>query len=391
MRRKGFFLIIGRSNKPINQMIRNVILGIICLFPIFSQAQNIKNQGQVFLNSGDTLSGEILYYSDQPGKLKVVKAENIRSIAITDVSSLRLSDHRKFVSAKVEREDVKVAVLLEAIVEAPKMSLYKYEYLGMRYYVKKEGAYYLLENNEVVVYQDDKSGNNKVDYKKYDLKYIGVLNYLMSDDPSMRKQVNKTGFNERELMELILQYNQGNVSYMISTPGDAPKEPNYTLYAFGGVYRTFLNREAYTPSYTYGAGLQWYFRRTGRWSMLSGIHYSNYNLHEKTYRGDVLEYSQQMISVHVKLQYEFIQKEKFSVYGGIHGIDLTLISYEGEYQPVGPSEFLLLPRLSPYAGVNVRWSPRWWTSVQVNHLLRTSYIGRNLSVGITYDIGPTTL
>lgn len=138
------------------------------------------------------------------------------------------------------------------------INLYASEENGATYYyVSKDSTTYRLENNKVI---EKKDGTR---YSRYDYSYLGSLKMLMSDKPEVFNKIDDLKLSESDIIDIVLEYNQGNISYLMTTEKvNAKSISNWVVFGQYSNFGTYYESEA-TSGYSYGfyGGAQLYFTR----------------------------------------------------------------------------------------------------------------------------------
>ena len=163
--------------------------------------------------------------------------------------------------------------LLEALVESEKMSLYKKNSNETDlFYVVKSGEIYLLEGGKKTVIIDSK------DYTADNYGYRGVLKALTRDDPSLSQKIDKVTYHQKELMDIVISYNNGKISYIkTGSLSKKNKKPNWLIYAqySNNVSNGFFTMNNITPQF-FQAGVKLYLTEISRHSFKFGFEYGVY-------------------------------------------------------------------------------------------------------------------
>lgn len=325
--------------------------------------------------SGETLNGSVTYYYDNPlqlslydeaGKKQVFEPEQIKEI--------KLNNGEKFVAKSFVVNKDSTSLILQSLIESPKISLYTREDgADLYFYVSKDNVLYRLENNNVVLEKGRKT------YTRKDYKYIGTLSSLMADRVDLLQRMDKVKLLENDLTEVIVDYNKGAVTYYWKQDSEVAKNPNWVFFADYSQHGTFSGDVTDALSAGQGAGVQYYFSTHSRHSVKIGLGRTRYRFES---RDEII------VGVSFKYEYAFKQSEKFNLYLNVHVADAghATIDYRREnledYDAVA-----IVPRLSPGLGVELRPLSKVAVYGELNHIMRLNQIPRSFSFGIKYDFG----
>lgn len=263
--------------------------------------------------------------------------------------------------------------LLEALVESEKMSLYKKNSNETDlFYVVKSGEIYLLEGGKKTVIIDSK------DYTADNYGYRGVLKALTRDDPSLSQKIDKVTYHQKELMDVVISYNNGKISYIkTGSLSKKNKKPNWLIYAqySNNVSNGFFTMNNITPQF-FQAGVKLYLTEISRHSFKFGFEYGVYT---DIYDSDTN--TNTLFSIAVTYQLDFFRTRRSNFYINIRIADLAYIkssnSSDAMIRPV--------PRISPGFGYEYRIQD-FFLFAELNNILLFKKIPYNFSVGIAYDL-----
>ncbi len=363
---------------------------IFISFIAFSQIQN--ENGKLILETNDTIIGSITYYDDFSSTVTYIdNKDSVNSCTIECINEIVLNNGIRYTTINYDdKKDGRVFV--QRIISSDLISLYASEENGsIYYYVEKDGTTYRLENNKVFEERDDKK------YLRYDKKYLGSLKMIMSDKPALFDQIDELRLTESELIDIILDYNEGNISFLMTT--EKAKSKTISNWVIFGQYSNFSIYYFSEPTfgYSYGifGGAQLYFTKNKRHSFKFSLGYSHYELHDKHESGlsyltkDVYA---EVFNIGFTYEYIFFMTQRTNIYAILHIADLSYVSkYEhDEVNTNISSSFVPMPRVSPGIGFEYKTQKRFSFYVELNNLLNASHIPENFSVGLKYDLGKIT-
>jgi hypothetical protein len=267
----------------------------LILFTCSAFAQDNFVQGEVVINNGDTLKGEINYqdWKVTPEKIEFKSGGILRVFRVSDVKSFKVKGDR-FISEKIKL-DVTVQKLQRMnrtdkprftekkvflnVLEEGDVSLYEYYDSRPHYFAKKGNDLIELTNR---AYLDD--DNNLITNKKY----LGQLSLLLNECSSVRISENLS-YKRKELSKLIGKY---NTCINPSLEGGYTKDLNRKtshFYATAGFFASNLAIESRaitlknfdggslsTPSIgvAYEIGIS---KNRQKWAMYTELVYNRYN------------------------------------------------------------------------------------------------------------------
>ena len=188
------------------QFVRIYILMIIAFTAVAPiQAQYDFREGFIIPAPSDTVRGFI--DNTQPEWLSqkcVFRAEEDAPIVI--YSPLEIEGYgfngRLFLSRRIKNGDEEQNLFLEFIAGGKMQLYYSRDKGGETFYIEKEGKIYELTNREIEIIVD---GKRKM---KHTNKYLGMLNYLMSDSEIGTSRINTTDFSQTSLVKLLYDYHK---------------------------------------------------------------------------------------------------------------------------------------------------------------------------------------
>jgi len=356
-----------------------IILFLFSTLLSFSQIQNLE--GQIILQNSDSISGSIYYFIDTPDELIIYNNDVKRTFLLNQIAEINLKSGVKYKCINYPDKNSN-PLLFQKIIISNKISLFSKEKNGAVYFfISKGEKIYQLENNDIYTKKDDKK------YLSHDFKYIGTLKMLMSDQPELFEDIDKTKLNEPSLCDIIIDYNKGNISYFYTTEkADRGIDPNWLLF---GQYSSYANYVLNTEvAYSFGilAGTQVSFTRNRRHSLKINIGYSKYQMANEYY---------QILDLGFWYQYVFFRTERLNAYMIFNILELSYIK-EYDYKTNDNTDNYLYPvfRFSPGFGFEYKTLKRLSFYAELNNIVynvvNTSFLPSSFSIGIKYDIGSTT-
>lgn len=179
------------------------ILAIVVVFGTqHAYSQTDFREAFIINNEGDTLTG-FVDYREGGKNFKICEyknSEEAKSINYSpdQIKGYRFVNDKYFESREIQIDENKVEnVFLEVLVKG-KASLYKHL---AKYYIAKDTLFYQLKNEqkEVVLKGKRVFKNNN--------EHIGILSYLLSECVGVRDKIEGVRLSEKELTNLIENYN----------------------------------------------------------------------------------------------------------------------------------------------------------------------------------------
>jgi len=350
---------------------RLIFFGLFFHLAMVANAQIQDQEGEIKLNAGESVTGNITFLPDDPNKITVIQNKDRSVYAIDDIDIILLNDGRKFISGQYPDAVAGNFLLLQSIIESPKISLFlSMESDEPTFYVRKEGVLHKLENNVKHIDNDGKK------YKSYDHQYIGILTALMNDNPDLTRKLETIDLNEKDLVSIITQYNKGDISYFMETKNKYTRSPNWLVFAQYSRYATYWVDEA-IDSYGVVAGLQYYFSKEKRSSLKFSIEYAQLHYESE---------NDKLYNLSLRYQFDLFRKEKYNIYLMMQMFDIShyTILYPDSQEEKTAISFV--PRFSPGTGFEYKPVPKFAIYGEVNHLLQVENVPGNFSLGIKYDL-----
>ncbi len=182
------------------------VLTIILSLPVFAQ-YDFKDAYYIN-NSGDSIYGQIDYNTpSKNSKFFIFRSDSlspVKKFLPQEVKVYSFINSKTFVSKNITISDSVRTLFLEYLVDGV-VDLYFIHINGFdNFLIIKNGERFELTNKEI--YSQNKSS------KRYSNQYIGVLQYLMQDAPSMHEKINQTKFTGPSLIALVQEYHKQTCS-----------------------------------------------------------------------------------------------------------------------------------------------------------------------------------
>jgi hypothetical protein len=357
---------------------------IICIFiSTFASAQIIEEKGSVETGDGIVLNGTIGYYFDHPTDILIRENNGLKhTYNARDVKIINLDNGKRFNSLPFLQNDTINQLIVQCLIESEKISLFMRNENGNPvFYVSKNNVLYRLENNESIYRLNktesamDRDGNH---YKVMDHQYLGVLNFLMSDQPELYKKREKLELKESDLTEIITLYNKGNISYYWKSDNKFNREPYWSVFTQYSHYCTYNSEITASHSYCIAMGAQYYFSKSSRTALKYSFDYSDCH-----FEG----YDETSFNLAFRFSYDFVSSEYYKLYFMLHVADLSHISHTDlENSENNDTHFTVSPRFSPGFGLEIKFAKRLSGYTEINSLFQMEYLPRNYSFGIKYRL-----
>ncbi|NOX47834.1 MAG: porin family protein [Chlorobi bacterium] len=336
-------------------------------------AQIENENGVITLYDGQAYPGHVFYYGSKSDMVILYDStEKKIEFFPGQIDYINLESGRKFVSRHYLDIQDSTWFILQSLIESDNISLYMLnnEENKNYFFVQKNDVLYKLENNETIITVDQKK------YKKNDNKYIGVLHILMEDRPEFKKQINQTKYSYKGLSKLIIEYNNGNISYFWDPKIKTGN--NWIAIAQYSHYGTYYGQATVSASFGTGFGLQQYFKDYGGSWFKYALFYSEYYLD-----------TEDMVFYNLALTYgfDFVKTRTFLMYGSFHILDIGYVEISYTNTASEDNKFTLAPRFSPGIGFEYRPISRFSVYTEINNLMQFKYIPNSFSFGLKYDFG----
>lgn len=353
---------------------------LLFIIPICLQAQIYNLQGDIYSTNGDIVSGKIQYYIDQPGDVILFDSTETKKIYhLDDIAQILLENGKKFTTKNYIDDKGTQFLLFQSIIESPKISLYgREEGNALAMYVSKDYNLIRLENNASTVKVDDKDKVDVSRYKKYDYQYVGVLSSLMADRQDLVTKMSKIKLSEKDVTDVILNYNKGEVTYFQKSDSKYYLKPDWMLFVEYGNICSYFSDYATEPSFDFAAGFQYYFKKSKRNSIKTSLEYTSVKYENQ---------HQTFVGIGFRYQFDFYKSRAIDVYGMFHVMDLSYMTSTDVNTNEVTKGIRLVPRFSPGVGMDVMIIKRFFVYGEINSLFQFDCLPRNFSFGFKYDIG----
>lgn len=176
---------------------------VICFIKV--SAQSDFRPGFVITNSMDTLYGFVDYRGEMRN-MKVCTFKDSMDGSSTvylpgEIHGYRYNTGKFFVSKAINTKDLNDTVFVEFLLKGI-TNLYYFKSLSYSayFYDSEETGILELRSDEVEVKKDGKN------YTGQGTRYLGVLNYALSDCPEIRRDVFKTDLSHKSLIGITRKY-----------------------------------------------------------------------------------------------------------------------------------------------------------------------------------------
>jgi hypothetical protein len=197
----------------------------------------------------------------------------------------------------------------------------------------------------------------------------------MEDRPDLSQKINKTKFLLKDIIKLILKYDQGLVSYY-RDPG-IKKESNWLAFGQFSNYSLFLGVPSIKPSLGYSVGFQLYVQKSSRSSIKVDFNYSKFYQPDDDF---------QFFNTEFWFQFEFVRLREYIFYLNTNIINIGYVRFLRSENDIKDGIYIV-PRLSSGLGVEYRPNSRFSMFAELNNLFVIRYIPTNFSFGFKYDFG----
>lgn len=187
-----------------HEMKRLIILLAITCIAEFSFSQTDYRNGYVITNAGDTLSGFVDYREkDKAYKscdFKVSKGQNTITYEPGSIIGYGFENDKFFLSREISIKNKPSQVVFLEVIVRGLVSLYKFE---NTYFVEKgnDGLQQLINETKEVFIEEKRVSRNTN-------QHIGTINMLVFDCAEIRTRVQKIRLAEKDLTNLIEDYNR---------------------------------------------------------------------------------------------------------------------------------------------------------------------------------------
>lgn len=186
---------------------RNCLLIVFMLFPfsLFGQTNFVK--GYIVKTNGDIQRGYVNYGTNIENNKHCLFKPDSLSDAVEylpgQITGYRIDDDKYYVTKTIDTNKGKQALFLECIISG-KVSIYFYNNGDKEiYFAEKDGL--LTPMNNDLRSTVDAEGEQ---YMEHSNQYKGVLKYDFRDCPEIIRQVNRTEFNKKSLINIAKEYHE---------------------------------------------------------------------------------------------------------------------------------------------------------------------------------------
>lgn len=187
-----------------------IVFVFIVSVNIYAQ-ENFK-EGYIIKNEGDTIKGWVDYRTIGINNLqcKFRLSENDKTVTYHpgDIAGYRFVNEGKYyVSKEVQIDSLPPKMYFLEYLVSGILDLYQLEQDGTTYYLFQNGKGEMITASEK--YGKEKEvEQNGIKYRTKDLKYVGILNYVFKDSPSVVKQIGRNSMNEETMIKLTREYHE---------------------------------------------------------------------------------------------------------------------------------------------------------------------------------------
>jgi len=197
--------------------------------------------GYIVKNNNDTLWGFINLKANNVNCKKCEfttdKSVPARTYYPGDIQVYKIENNKYYVSKEVTLDSVPVKLFLEYLVDGIADLFYVRLDEEDYYFLEKGGEMYRLSNEAKTVHY---TANSTAEARRYgeggtfvqhSNQYIGMLSIAFSDCPDLKNEINKTGFNYKQLIKLTKDYHNkmcsgsGLIDYTKSQQSVADSKP----------------------------------------------------------------------------------------------------------------------------------------------------------------------
>ena len=341
------------------------VFGLVILSTTLFSQEYVKD-ARVNFKDKSIVEGDFYYYPYNPTHVMVEDGKGKRKYF--EVSEIDFIEGKNSLVRNIPYKGTDK--LFECVVEGKKISLYKtFENEELKLYVLKDNQLLWLESGKKEV------EHNWVRYSKDIYTYRGILKYLMNDKAELSKKVDRITCTEKEVAELVLAYNEGNITYFnnIDTKkiGSTPDWKIYSSYSNYAIAPAFF---ALPQEGTFGQfGAEYFFSEGSRHSFRFGFEYGNF-LYK--YQGGYIK------SLNFNLNYnvDYYRSPNCNLYMNVR------FAQVGKTWAKSESEWLAVPQLYPGLGAEYRLIDKLEVFGEINNILIIKNLPHNIKIGITYDI-----
>ncbi|RXQ95588.1 hypothetical protein EO244_06910 [Ancylomarina salipaludis] len=340
------------------------LLLLISFSSLFSQ-EYIKDS-KVHLKNNTIVNGDLYLYPSIPDIVKVV--DSIGAKQTYQISDIDFIEGQTSIIRNIQYNGE--AKLFESVVEGIKISLYKTMFNDhIQLYVLKDNQMRSLDSGSEIVKVDSKT------YNKENNKYKGVLKYLISDNNYLFNKVDDIRYNEKDISNIIIAYNNGKISYFKNKETEVQKrEIDWKFYSQYSNYTSDPHFSDNTSAISFiQVGGEFFISKNSRHSFKLGIEYGKFE-------DEIYKSWEKYFNVNINYLYDFYKMPKSNIYIGFRLFDIAKLWNDTE------NDLYIVPRLSPSLGYEYHVTNNFDLYFEVNHILQFQDIPHNFSIGVSYDI-----
>lgn len=189
-----------------------LIFACLLNFSVFIFAQENFKEGYILNNEGDTIRGWIDYRTTSINnfqcKFRFSNKEKTVIYHPGEIAGYRfVKEGKYYVSKEAQIDGLPPKMYFLEYLVSGILDLYQLEQDGATYYLFQDDKGEMITASEK--YGEEKQvEHNGIKYSMKDLKYVGILNYVFRDSPSVVKQVGKNSMNEETMIKLTREYHE---------------------------------------------------------------------------------------------------------------------------------------------------------------------------------------
>jgi|GEM_PF-6906034 len=168
-------------------------------------AQMSYKKGYIVKNDQDTLHGFVQHYitnfNENQCSFKTSDEAEPTTYYPGDIKAYSIENFADYQTQKIQNSDGEFFTVFAQLLLGGTISLYQYD---ETFYVKKNDGELIRLNDDPFTMQ--KAGGTKMEGTSK--KHIGILNYLMQDQPSLHSSIQNTKLNKPSLVKVIEKYNK---------------------------------------------------------------------------------------------------------------------------------------------------------------------------------------
>ncbi len=251
-----------------------------------SYSQNDYKPGYIVTNNYDTLRGYIVLKSNLQNSTNceffMNSREETRKFSPYDLIAIRIDNYKYYISKEIIIDNIKQRVFLEFLVDGIVDLYYLKEFGKEQYFIERDTILIPLSNEGslLTVRKQNNKGEYEETYFKNSNQYKGILKYLFQDSPVAMKEIDRTAFDYRPLIELTKDYHNSVCKDRKCIDFTKSTSRNLYLEPYFGVFNSWMGlRTSEDLAYDIGPfmGLQLRlkpFKGFSSWNILAGLNYS---------------------------------------------------------------------------------------------------------------------